>query len=136
VSWQQAARRSSVVEQLPTLSGAQFVQAVEQLTRRVKPVEPRVERYLPRDGTLVGGQGARQSGDGNEAVIAHPVRNVELLKFGSVRYPLLDVVHRRAGLAVLALDHIGDGRARKNLAGGRGGVGEDPGRVAAQWAVE
>ena len=37
----------------------------------------------------------------------------------------LDVVHGRAGLAVLALDHVGDRGVLEDRAGGGGGVGED-----------
>src|ERR671916_3121480 len=47
-----------------------------------------------------------------------------------------DVVHRRAGLAVLALDHVGDRRRREDVARGGCRVGEDPRRLAPQRAVE
>src|SRR4051812_15471465 len=48
----------------------------------------------------------------------------------------LDVVHRRAGVAVLALDDVGDRGAREHRAGGLGRLGEDRFRARAQLAVE
>src|SRR4051812_23237292 len=47
-----------------------------------------------------------------------------------------DVVHRRAGVLVLALDDVRDRRAGEDLAAGVGGLGEDAGGVAAEGAVE
>ena len=48
----------------------------------------------------------------------------------------LFAVLRRAGLARLALDHVGDRGLREDLAGGLGGVGEDALGVRADRAVE
>src|ERR1700721_1066148 len=47
-----------------------------------------------------------------------------------------DVVHRRAGLTRLALDHVGDRRLREHPAGGLGGGGEDALGVASERAIE
>src|SRR3984957_1298922 len=49
---------------------------------------------------------------------------------------LLDVVHRRARVAQLALDHVGDRRPREHLARGGRRVGERALRVAAERAIE
>src|SRR5690242_154299 len=48
----------------------------------------------------------------------------------------LDVVHRHAGLARLALDEVGDGGALEHGAGGRGGLAEDALCVAPERTVE
>src|SRR3954453_8434790 len=48
----------------------------------------------------------------------------------------LDVVHRHAGLARVALDEVGDGGALEDGAGRRGGLAEDALGVAAERAVE
>src|SRR4051812_26874462 len=47
-----------------------------------------------------------------------------------------DVIHRRARVARLALDDVGDGGRAEDVAGRRGGVGEDARGVAAERAVE
>ncbi len=46
------------------------------------------------------------------------------------------MVHRRAGIAALALDDVGDRRLFEDPASGGGGVGEDAVGVAAERAVE
>src|SRR5215207_5467590 len=78
-----------------------------------------------------GGRGARgdrtRGGRGNDLVA--PVK-------ATLSRPPSDVVHRRAGLAVLALEDVSDGGGREDGPGRRGGVGEDPLGARAQLAVE
>src|SRR3954469_14610017 len=50
--------------------------------------------------------------------------------------PASDVIHRRAGGLVLALDQVGDGGLREHRADGGGRLGEDALGVGAEAPVE
>src|SRR4051794_34903213 len=57
-------------------------------------------------------------------------------RFAGSSWRGLNVVHRHARVAAVALDQVGDRRAGEDVAGGGRGLGEDAVRAGAERAVE